>query len=71
MLENTKAEDRPAGGIRLQSEFKRKGSDLYVGLSISLMDALLGGEKEAETFRGKILLTVPPESQNGQVFRKW
>lgn len=57
--------------VRIAShrKFKRKGSDLYVDLSISLMDALLGGEKEAETFRGKILLTVPPESQNGQVFR--
>jgi len=57
--------------VRITShrKFKRKGSNLYVDLSVSLMDALLGGEKEAETFRGKILLTIPPESQNGQVFK--
>ncbi len=49
--------------------FTRKGADLYLDLSLPLVDAVLGSEQEAPTITGKVMLTVPPESQNGQMFR--
>ena len=49
--------------------FTRKGADLYLDLSLPLVDAVLGSEQEVPTIKGKVMLTVPPESQNGQMFR--
>ena len=49
--------------------FSRKGADLYLDLSLPLVDAVLGSEQEVPTIKGKVMLTVPPESQNGQMFR--
>ena len=49
--------------------FFRKGADLYLDLSLPLVDAVLGSEQEVPTIKGKVMLTVPPESQNGQMFR--
>lgn len=49
--------------------FKRKGADLHVELSIPMVDAVLGSQQEAPTLNGKVVLTIPPETQNGQVFR--
>ena len=55
--------------VRPHRKFTRKGVDLYVDLSTPLADAVLGSEQKAETLSGKVVLTIPPESQNGQVFR--
>ncbi len=49
--------------------FERKGDDIYVDVPLSLADALLGGEVEVPTLKGRVMLKVPPETQNGQVFR--
>ena len=38
-------------------------------LPIPLADAVLGGEQRVHTLNGSVMLNVPPESQNGQVFR--
>ena len=45
--------------------FVRKGSALYVDQEIPMEDALLGGEVEVQTLKGRVHLKVPPESQNG------
>tara|TARA_B100001123_G_C15308948_1_gene1023655 strand:- start:470 stop:1330 length:861 start_codon:yes stop_codon:yes gene_type:complete len=50
-------------------KFVRKGDNLYTDLSISLVEAVLGSEQEVTTIKGKVMLAVPPESQNGQMFR--
>ncbi|MBI4200607.1 MAG: J domain-containing protein [Chloroflexi bacterium] len=55
--------------LRPHHRFTRKGDDLHVELPVSLVDALLGSEQAVETLKGKVMLTVPAESQNGQVFR--
>ena len=55
--------------LRPHRRFKRKGPDLYVDLSIPMVDAVLGSQQEAPTLNGKVVLTIPPETQNGQVFR--
>lgn len=49
--------------------FKRKGADLYVDVDVPLYKALLGGEVHVPTLTGDKVLTVPPETQNGQTFR--
>jgi len=55
--------------VRPHPRFQRKGDDLYTEVSVPLYDALLGGEVEVPTLDGRVLLTLPPETQNGQVFR--
>lgn len=55
--------------VRPHHRFARKGADLYSDLSVPLVDALLGSEQEVPTLKGKVMLAIPPESQNGQVFR--
>ncbi|MGH2487772.1 MAG: DnaJ C-terminal domain-containing protein [Ktedonobacterales bacterium] len=50
--------------------FERKGDDLSVDVQAPLMTAILGGEVAVPTLDGKrLLLTVRPQTQNGQVFR--
>src|SRR5262245_58717502 len=50
--------------------FERKGDDLLVEVPVPLTAAVLGGEAPVPTPEGKrLLLTIPPETQNGQTFR--
>ena len=49
--------------------FERKDSDLYVDVPVPLTTAVLGGEVDVPTLKGKLALKVPPETQNGRVFR--
>ena len=45
--------------------FKRVGDDLYVNANIDLFTAVLGGEKEVDTLKGKVKLKVKPGTQPG------
>lgn len=70
------ARGRPAGdlflnvSVRLHPSFKRSGNDLIVEVGVPMLDALLGGEVQVPTLRGRSLaLRVPPETQNGQGMR--
>ncbi len=49
--------------------FERKGDDLYVDTQVPLTVAILGGEVEVPTLKGKLVLKIPPETQNGRIFR--
>lgn len=50
--------------------FERNGADLTRELPIPLRVALLGGEVPVETIAGtRLLLRIPPETQNGRLFR--
>ncbi len=52
------------------STFERKGDDLYTKVSVDLYTAVLGGEVAVPTIEGKrVLLKIPPGTQNGKVFR--
>ena len=55
--------------VRPLSMFTRKGRDLFRSITIPMEDALLGTEVTVETLSGKVVLTVPPETQNGRRFR--
>ncbi|OQY43115.1 MAG: hypothetical protein B6242_15310 [Anaerolineaceae bacterium 4572_78] len=43
--------------------------DLKITLPIDLYTALLGGEMEVSTLKGSLKLKIPPETQNGKIFR--
>jgi len=49
--------------------FERKGDDLYTEVSVPLATAILGGEVRLPTLNGNLSLKIPPETQNGKVFR--
>jgi DnaJ-class molecular chaperone len=50
--------------------FKREGDDLTVDVPVSLVSAVLGGEVQVPTLRGsKLALRIPPETQNGKIFK--
>ena len=55
--------------VRPHPRFRRSGADLHEEIEVSLADAVLGGEVAAPTMVGRVMLTIPPESQNGQIFR--
>jgi molecular chaperone DnaJ len=65
----------PSGDIYLVTSvkphriFERKDDDLYVEVTVPFTLAVLGGEAEIPTPKGKIALKIPPETQNGRVFR--
>ena len=55
--------------VKSHSLFERKGDDLHVDMAVPLMVAMLGGEVQVPTLKGKLSLKIPPETQNGRVFR--
>jgi len=50
-------------------QFRRQGADLSMEVQVPLMRMILGGEVEVPTLTGRVMLRVPPETQNGRVFR--
>jgi molecular chaperone DnaJ len=54
---------------RPHERFERKGDDLYVDVSVPYTEAVLGGEVEVPTLRGRVMLNIPPLTQNGRTFR--
>ncbi|MDR5684371.1 MAG: DnaJ C-terminal domain-containing protein [Armatimonadota bacterium] len=55
--------------VRPHSVFTREGDDVVCEIPISLAEALLGAEIEVPTLTGKAKMRIPPDTQNGQVFR--
>ena len=55
--------------VRPHGRFQRKGDDLHTEVEVPLLDALLGGEVEVPTLKGKAVLKIPSPTQNGRVFR--
>jgi DnaJ-class molecular chaperone len=49
--------------------FTRKGDDLEREVPVTLAEALLGGEIPVGTLKGRVLLKIPPGTQNGRTFR--
>ncbi|HZC05199.1 MAG TPA: J domain-containing protein [Ktedonobacterales bacterium] len=56
--------------VKPDPEFERHGDDLVMEAQAPLTTAMLGGELTLTMIDGKrITLTIPPETQNGQMFR--
>ena len=65
----------PAGDLFLNitvkphKTFERIGNNLITEVSISFLDAILGGELEAPTIDGRVRVTIPELTQNDQRIR--
>ena len=65
----------PPGDLYLRIEvaphpvFQREGDDLKVTVPVDLYTAILGGEVQVPTLERPVMLTIPPETQNGRIFR--
>lgn len=56
--------------VKPDSVFERKGDDLQLDFEVELVTAMLGGEAPIPLLDGrKVTLTIPPETQNGRIFR--
>ena len=55
--------------VRPHPIFERQGDDLLVTIDVPLTVAILGGEVQVPSPKGKLALKIPPETQNGRVFR--
>lgn len=55
--------------LRSHPVFSRNGADLTRELPVTLQEALLGAEVPVTTLKGRVLLTLPPGTQNGRTFR--
>jgi len=50
--------------------FEKKGADVYCEVPINVVQAILGTKIKVRTIAGqKVLLTIPPGTQSGQLFR--
>jgi DnaJ-class molecular chaperone len=49
--------------------YKRKGSDLYVDLPVSIYDLVLGGEVDVPTLSGQVAMKIPAGTQNNRLLR--
>lgn len=49
--------------------FERRGDDLLTTVQVPLYTALLGGEVPVTTTTGRVMLTIPAETQPGRSFR--
>ena len=55
--------------VRRHRVFTRKDDDLITDVSVSYLDALLGGEVEVPTMTGKVALKIPEGTTQGRNFR--
>lgn len=70
------SEEGPSGDLYLvvrvlpSPDFQREGNNLRTRVKVPFLTAVLGGEVEIATLDGvRVALTIPPETQNRQVFR--
>ena len=55
--------------VRPHPRFERRGDDLHEEIDVPVTVAVLGGEVEAPTMTGKVMLKIPPTTQNGRAFK--
>ena len=55
--------------VKAHPVFTRNGANLERELPVTLREALLGSEVPVTTLTGRVLLRIPPETQNGKPFR--
>ena len=55
--------------VREHPIFERDGMNLFCDVPISFVEAALGGEIEVPTLKGRVKLSIPPETQTNKLFR--
>ncbi len=74
-----KGEAAPHGGVagnmyvtvevEKDSDYDRRGDDIYQTLRIPFSTLILGGKVPVATLHGEVMLSVPKQTQSGEVFR--
>lgn len=65
----------PAGDLYINvvvephPRFERKGNDLHTVVDVDVYTAVLGGKQEVDTLKGKMKITIPKETDSGNVLR--
>ncbi len=49
--------------------FKRDGSNIYVDVPVSVVEATLGGKIKVPTLDGNVTMTLPPGTDSGKKFK--
>ena len=55
--------------VKPHTKFRQQSDDLHTDLPLDLYTAVLGAETKVPTLSGSVMLTIPPETQNGRTFR--
>ena len=55
--------------VQPDPRFERDGANLKTTVEVPLTEAILGGEARVPTPTGRVALSIPPDTQNGRVFR--
>ncbi|CAN5486920.1 J domain-containing protein [soil metagenome] len=55
--------------VDIPENIERKGNDIYQTTDVDLYTALLGGTVIVPTLNGKLKLHIPPETENGKLFK--
>ena len=55
--------------VKPHAVYSRDGANLTREVPLTLREALLGGEVQVKTLTGRLMLRIPPETQNGKTFR--
>lgn len=55
--------------VQPHARFERRDDDIVIDLPVSLSEAMLGVKVEVPTLEGSVEMAIPPETQNGQLFR--
>lgn len=55
--------------VEADPQFRRDGLDLHVDLPVTIVEAIRGAKVEVPTLEGRIVMTVSPHAQSGQVLR--
>lgn len=57
--------------IRIENHpiYKRIEDDLYMDLPVDVVTAVLGGKTDVSTLKGRIKVSIPPETPNGKTLR--
>ncbi|NBC27732.1 MAG: DnaJ domain-containing protein [Bacteroidetes bacterium] len=55
--------------IDVPENVERKGRNIYHSVNVDLYTALLGGTIVVPTLNGTLKLTIPPETENGKLFK--
>ncbi|HYM16345.1 MAG TPA: J domain-containing protein [Dehalococcoidia bacterium] len=55
--------------VQAHPRFERRGDDLFEDVDVPLTVAVLGGEVEVPTLTARVMLKLPPMTQNGRLFK--
>jgi len=55
--------------VRPHPIFRRQNGDILTEIAVSLSKAILGGEAEVPTLKGKVKIKIPPGTQSNSTFR--